>query len=275
MNECFDNSLFRPDELKIYPMVVTDMAELTDVWKQGWFEAYNDDTLIDLMCELELIVPEYVRINRTYRDIPANEILHGSTLSNLRQLVEDKIAAQWKKLTDIRSREIKDKSNDPTKAVLREYRYEASGGIEYFLTYEDPEDRTIFSLLRLRIPSSIVSPNSEQVYAMKTDAAKSQSENKDPNRILKSSITEYLPELKWAALIREIHTFWDQLSIGEKWKKFGQHIGFGKRLIARAEEITATHDGVSKVAVISWVGVRWYYQKRGYWLQWSYMLKQI
>jgi len=33
MQECFENQLFRPDELKIYPMMVTDMAELTDIWK--------------------------------------------------------------------------------------------------------------------------------------------------------------------------------------------------------------------------------------------------
>ena len=33
MQECFENQLFRPDELKIYPMMVTDKAELTDIWK--------------------------------------------------------------------------------------------------------------------------------------------------------------------------------------------------------------------------------------------------
>jgi histone acetyltransferase (RNA polymerase elongator complex component) len=43
------------------------------------------------MCSLEEMVPEYVRINRTYRDIPASEILHGSTLSNLRQIVEERL----------------------------------------------------------------------------------------------------------------------------------------------------------------------------------------
>jgi histone acetyltransferase (RNA polymerase elongator complex component) len=37
------------------------------------------------------MIPEYVRLNRTYRDIPASEILEGSTLANLRQLVEEKI----------------------------------------------------------------------------------------------------------------------------------------------------------------------------------------
>jgi elongator complex protein 3 len=76
MREVWDNQLFRPDEIKIYPMVVTDKAELTDIWKQGGFTAYDDETLIELMCELEAMIPEYVRINRTYRDIPATEILH-------------------------------------------------------------------------------------------------------------------------------------------------------------------------------------------------------
>jgi len=172
MQEVFENQRYRPDELKIYPMVVTDKSELTDIWKSGGFTAYDDETLIELMTELELMVPEYVRINRTYRDIPASEILHGSTLSNLRQLVESKITEQGKKLIEIRSREIKDKDNDPTQAILHTYQYDASGGKEYFLTFEDPEDRTIFSLLRLRIPSSIVSPDTQQIFEMKTEAAK-------------------------------------------------------------------------------------------------------
>jgi elongator complex protein 3 len=35
MKEIFDNPDFRPDELKIYPMMVTDMSELTQIWKDG------------------------------------------------------------------------------------------------------------------------------------------------------------------------------------------------------------------------------------------------
>jgi len=275
MKECFENQLFRPDELKIYPMVVTDKAELTDIWKEGWFEAYDDETLIDLMCELELLVAEYCRINRTYRDIPASEILHGSTLSNLRQLVEDKITAQGRKLVDIRSREIKDKSNNPHDAVLKTVKYEASDGIEYFMTYEDPEDRTIFSLLRLRIPSHIIKPESQQTFLMTTDDAKAQEENRDPNRVLLPSITDYLPELAWAALIREIHTFGDQMSIGQQWKQFGQHIGFGKKLIAEAERLASEHAWVTKMAVIAGVWVQQYYEKRWYQLEGTYMTKKL
>jgi histone acetyltransferase (RNA polymerase elongator complex component) len=98
-------------------------------------------------------------------------------------------------MTDIRSREIKDKANNPHDAVLKTFKYEASDGIEYFMTYEDPEDRTIFSMLRLRIPSSIVNPKSQQTFEMTTDDAKAQEENKDPNRVLLPSMTHYLPEL--------------------------------------------------------------------------------
>ena len=275
MKECFENQLFRPDELKIYPMMVTDMSELTDIWKAWGFTAYDDETLIDLMCELEMIIPEYVRINRTYRDIPASEILHGSTLSNLRQLVEDKLIAQWRIMQDIRSREIKDKTNDPKNAVLNTLKYEASDGIEYLLTYEDPEDRTIFSLLRLRIPSYIVNPDSQQLFDMTTDAAKSQAENRDPDRVLLQDIPAYLPELEWAALVREIHTFWDQLSIAQKWSTFGQHIWFWKRLMAEAERIVSEDHNIKKVAVIAGVWVRGYYEKRGYELEGEYMVKDI
>jgi elongator complex protein 3 len=253
MKECFENQMFRPDELKIYPMMVTDKAELTEIWRAWGFTAYDDETLIDLMCDLEMLVPEYVRINRTYRDIPASEILHGSTLSNLRQLVEDKLVSEWRIMTDIRSREIKDKANNPQDAVLKTYKYEASDGIEYFMTYEDPEDRTIFSMLRLRIPSSIVKPKSQQTFEMTTDDAKAQDENKDPDRVLLPSMTDYLPELTWAALIREIHTFGDQMSIWEKWKRFGQHIGFWKKLMIEAERLALEHTWVSKMAVIAGV----------------------
>lgn len=275
MKECFENQLFRPDELKIYPMMVTDKAELTEIWRNWGFEAYDDETLIDLMCELEMLIPEYVRINRTYRDIPASEILHGSTLSNLRQLVEDKLIAEWRVMTDIRSREIKDKTNNPQNAVLKTLKYEASDGIEYFMTYEDPEDRTIFSLLRLRIPSSIVNPNSQQTFLMTTDDAKAQEENRDPDRILLPSITDYLPELTWAALIREIHTFGDQMSIWQQGKKFGQHIGFGKKLMLEAERLALEHEWVSKMAVIAWVWVQQYYEKRWYELEGTYMTKKL
>ncbi len=91
MRMIFDNSDFRPDELKIYPMVVTPHSELETIWKNGGFTPYNDEVLIDLMADLQGMIPEYVRLNRMYRDIPADHILAGSKLANLRQLTEAKM----------------------------------------------------------------------------------------------------------------------------------------------------------------------------------------
>lgn len=246
LKEVFENPDFRPDELKIYPMVVTDKAELTQIWKDWWFQPYDDETLINLTADLEEMIPEYVRLNRTYRDIPASEILAGSHLSNLRQLVEEKLHKKWVKLVDIRHREIKDKKNDPQNATIHTFEYEASEWKEYFITFEDKKDRTIFSLLRLRLPKI------------------------DEN----NKLYEVLPELSGSALIREIHTFWDQLSIWEAGSVFGQHLWFWKKLIETAENI-AKNAWYKKMAVIAWVWVRWYYEKRWYQLEWEYMVKEI
>ncbi len=80
--------------------------------------------------------------------------------------------------------------------------------------------------------------------------------------------------LKWAWLIREIHTFWDQLSIWEAWSTFWQHIGFWKKLLIEAEKLSKKY-WLNKIIVIAWVWVREYYKKRWYKLEWEYMVKYL
>jgi histone acetyltransferase (RNA polymerase elongator complex component) len=43
------------------------------------------------MARMQGMIPEYVRLNRMYRDIPASEILEGSKLANLRQVTDAKM----------------------------------------------------------------------------------------------------------------------------------------------------------------------------------------
>lgn len=74
------------------------------------------------------------------------------------------------------------------------------------------------------------------------------------------------------ALIRELHVYGKLVSVGGAKKV--QHSGLGKLLLARAEEI-ARAKNLDKMAVISGVGVRGYYQKFGYKLQQSYMVKRL
>ena len=57
-------------------------------------------------------------------------------------------------------------------------------------------------------------------------------------------------------------------------KKF-QHQGFGTLLMEHAEKIARDEHGSAKLAVISGVGVRSYYQRLGYYLDGPYMSKML
>ena len=54
--------------------------------------------------------------------------------------------------------------------------------------------------------------------------------------------------------------------------KHHQHLGFGKMLLNKAEEIAKSYN-YNKIAVISGVGVKEYYKKRGYLKDNTYMVK--
>lgn len=254
LKEVFENPAYRPDELKIYPMMVTDKSELTEIWKNGWFSAYSDDILIPLMADLLEMVPPYVRLNRVYRDIPAHQILHGSHLANLRQVAEELLIARWGKIVDTATREVKGKDFTVEDIHLVTREYDASSGHDYLISFEKkwtknevPDDATLYSLLRLRIPSQYFTH--------------------EPH---------FLPVLDWAAIIREIHTFWEQVAIGKQDESAIQHRGFGRKMVEKAEEIIREkYPDITKIAVIAWVGVRPYFEKLGYQLEEWYMVKKL
>lgn len=238
---------FRPDELKIYPMMVTKNSELEKIWRSWDFSPYSDNELIELMIEMQKEIPEYVRLNRMYRDIPSTEILAWSHLANLRQIVDSEMSKRWIRRHDISAREIRNKNSSSESAVLEVFEYDASKWKEYYLQFVDPKERTLFAHLRLRIPS--------QYFTWEK---------------------HFINELEWSALIREVHTYWDQLRIWVKWKEPWQHIWFGKRLMAKAEDIIKEkYPNISNIAVISWVWVRQYYKSLWYELSWEYMVKEI
>jgi len=63
-------------------------------------------------------------------------------------------------------------------------------------------------------------------------------------------------------LIRELHVYGNVSKVGNK-KSNSQHLGFGTKLLAEAEKISV-HSGLTSISVISGIGVRQYYRKRGY-----------
>jgi elongator complex protein 3 len=74
------------------------------------------------------------------------------------------------------------------------------------------------------------------------------------------------------ALIRELHVYGELVSVGSKKKV--QHSGLGIKMLLAAEKLAKAAE-LKKIAVISGVGVRGYYRKRGYKLKNTYLEKII
>ncbi len=77
------------------------------------------------------------------------------------------------------------------------------------------------------------------------------------------------------AIIRELHVYGKSLKLGEK-GLISQHRGLGKKLLEKAEEITRKNK-ITKLKIISGVGVREYYKKFGDKLEkkGEYMVKKL
>lgn len=235
----FEDVLYSPelqaDQWKIYPCQTTPFTLIKKWYEDGKYQPYGLDNLIDVLLYAKRRVHPWIRLNRVVRDIPVEYVLAGIEVSNLRQLLGIRMAKEGQTCKCIRCREIKGDKNVAQKAraaVLVEREYKASGGTEVFLSYETPDYETIFGFLRLRFPG----PAAETPFA----------------------------ELRGVALIRELHVYGNLAATYDASRRDrAQHMGFGTKLLLRAEAI-ASKRGYRRIAVISGVGVRSYYQKRGY-----------
>lgn len=238
--EVFNNEAYKPDHLKIYPLALLENSKLFTEYKIGNFIPYDELTLVKTLAKIKSIVPEYCRIERVIRDIPAENIVEGGTkISNLRQDVQRHMEEVGKKCKCIRCREIKDQV---PKGVNKVYviKYYASGSNEYFISVETTNfDKQLRGFLRIR--------------EIKTAT----------NRMVGSCY-----------MIREIHVYGPTVAIGSKNKDASQHQGIGKLLLAEAEKI-AENNGAYKICVIAGVGVREYFHKLGYKLYRTYMVKNL
>ena len=84
----------------------------------------------------------------------------------------------------------------------------------------------------------------------------------------------FIPELEGAALIREVHVYGRQTPVGGKNKGNKQHLGLGGKLMTEAENFAKSF-GYRKMAVISGIGTREYYKKKGYEFEGTYMIKGL
>jgi elongator complex protein 3 len=233
----------RPDELKIYPNALVREAELVQWWERGEFRPYRDDELIDLIAECKVRTPKYVRLNRIIRDIPKGHIVAGSTASNLREVIRRQLASEGRACPCIRCREVRHDAGrvmDQVGAI----EYETRGGREVFLSIDTVEDK-LAGFLRLSLP------------------------------LAEATALTGIDELHGAAIIREVHVYGPVVEIGDEGRSGQtQHIGLGARLIAEAER-RARDAGYDRLAVISAIGTREYYRKRGFERGELYMVKRL
>ncbi|MFZ3074101.1 MAG: tRNA uridine(34) 5-carboxymethylaminomethyl modification radical SAM/GNAT enzyme Elp3 [Minisyncoccales bacterium] len=238
----FSDPRFCPDLLKIYPCAVLKEAPLYEIYQQGKYKPYSDDQLALTVKEIKKIVPPWVRIERIIRDIPSPRITSGTkSVSNLRQMIANDMEREGWRCQCIRCREVKGEYDIDEKIILVRRNYDASGGKEIFLSFENELKTKLLSLLRLRITAD------------GTNLIVGKNEN--------------------IGLIREIHTYGLQTAIG-KIATSAQHTGLGKKLIWEAKQIAKSEFGVKKIAAISGVGARQYWRKNGYKLKNTYMVKK-
>lgn len=226
----FGDPDFRPDELKIYPCSLIESAELMQQYQQGTWRPYTHDELLNVLVECFKETPEYCRLTRVIRDIPGTDIVDGNKVTNFRQLVDNELKRQGLRSSDIRAREIRKKKVTADDLNLDSVAYSSSTSDEIFLQYVT-EDRDIAGFLRLSLPFADEKPLVE--------------------------------ELEGCAMIREIHVYGLSVGIGESADGRAQHLGLGTKLIEKAVEI-ARQRGYAKLAVISAIGTREYYRKRGF-----------
>jgi len=231
----FDDPGFRPDYLKLYPTLVTPGAELEELYLRGEYAPFDEETLIDLLAEIKSGLPEYVRLQRVQRDIPAKLIVAGSIHGNFRQLAADRLIAGGKRCRCIRCREIGRCVPDREVPTLSTLVYGCCGGEERFIQFTS--GNALIGFVRLRFPGA-----------------------------------PWRRELEDSALVRELHVYGPQVRLGvcaedREW----QHRSFGRELLAEAER-QAAEAGFNAVAIMTGIGVRPYYRRQGYMRDGPYMV---
>jgi len=243
----FENPDFKPDMLKIYPTLVIKGTELYKKWRKGEYQPLTNEKAIELIAEIKTFIPEWIRIQRIQRDVPAQYIIAGVTRSNLRQLVEEEMKKKNKKCRCIRCREVGHKILKENLKIDEEgispktIRYTASDGEEVFISLVEKENDALIGYLRLR----------------------------DITNSHRKELREHA-----CMIIRELKVVGREIPIGvvgDGW----QHKGFGKTLIREAERICYEEYDKRYLFVLSGVGVKQYYRSLGFKDKGVYLMKTL
>jgi elongator complex protein 3 len=247
--QVFTDPAFKPDMIKIYPCLVIAGTKTHDWYCEGAYMPYTTEEAANLIAEVKKTLPPWVRVMRVQRDIPAGLIVAGVDKSNLRQLVQRKLAEHGERCRCIRCREVGHRMAvdnvvpNLEKVEVLSTRYEASEGEEVFISAEDPENDVLIGYLRLRVPSA-------KAHRPEITAAPS-------------------------AIVRELHVYGPLVPVGKRSAKAWQHKGYGTILLGEAERVAKEDYGLRKLLVISALGTKQYYMRFGYRRDGVYVSKSL
>ena len=245
----FADPAFKPDMIKIYPCLVIAGTNAYDWYREDVYKPYSTEAAVNLIAEVKKALPPWVRVMRVQRDIPAGLIVAGVDKSNLRQLVQKKMAEQGDRCGCIRCREVGHRmavngvTPDLGKIQILTTRYPASEGQEIFLSAEDTENNVLIGYLRLRVPSA----------------------------------KAHRPEISAvpSAIVRELHVYGPLVPVGKHLTKAWQHKGYGSILLDEAERVAREDYDSKKLLVISALGTKQYYMRFGYERDGVYVSKRL
>ena len=231
---------FLPDEIKLYPCALVSGTQLVQKYREGAWQPYAKDELVDVLVQDVLNTPPYVRISRMIRDISATDILVGNKHTNLRQMVEQELAAEDVacRVQEIRFREINQQQVSAAELTLQDFVYTTAVSDEHFLQWVTADNK-IAGFCRLSLP------HWDKLTAGACDVT--------ANELLVQP---------GQAMIRELHVYGQALSLGSEGMS-AQHQGLGQKLLAKASSIAA-EAGYTSLNVISSIGTRAYYRAQGF-----------
>ena len=234
------NPGFLPDEIKLYPCALVSGTQLVQKYREGAWQPYAKDELVDVLVQDVLNTPPYVRISRMIRDISATDILVGNKHTNLRQMVEQELAAEdvARRVQEIRFREINQQQVRAAELTLQDFTYTTAVSDEHFLQWVTADNK-IAGFCRLSLP------HWDKLTSGACDV----------------SADELLVQ-PGQAMIRELHVYGQALSLGVEGMS-AQHQGLGQKLLAKASSIAA-EAGYTSLNVISSIGTRAYYRAQGF-----------
>jgi elongator complex protein 3 len=248
IKDIFENPDFKPDMIKIYPTLVIEGTKLYNLWKSGDYKPLNSHSAANLISSMKKLIPEWARIQRIQRDVPAQFICSGVLKSNLRQIILKDMQEHGKECRCIRCREVGHKSLEnqidieSLDLLISRINYEASDNLEIFLSLEDKVQDVIVGYLRLR----------DIDYSHRYEL------NKNP-----------------CMIIRELKILGKELSLGQNSKFALQHKGLGQEILVEAERICVEEFNKKSLFVLSGIGVKEYYRKQGYRNNGVYLEKKL